>query len=156
MNLLEDVIWSSSDNGVSKTFCSYFAQCWMTNFWSKWAPQNECSTPLLWDPLDPLQNVAFYELKKAVLKSALNKWGQIFIHGEDRYHDDLSLVVQNHAFQELKNAAYLGLKKAPLWGGVDGNFLVSISWTNSHNFSRIPDIMKMVIFPCVRWRFERV
>ena len=56
--------------------------------------------------------MAFSELKKAVLKSALNQWGQIFIHEEERYLDDLSLVVQNHAFQELKNAAYLGLKKA--------------------------------------------
>ena len=67
--------------------------------------------------------MAFYELKKAVLKSALNKWCQIFIHEEDRYHDDLSLVVQNHAFQELKNAVYLGLKKALFRGGVDGKFL---------------------------------
>ena len=58
--------------------------------------------------------MAFYELEKVVLKSALNQWGQIFIHEEDRYLGDLSLVVQNHAFQELKNAAYLGLKKAPL------------------------------------------
>ena len=56
--------------------------------------------------------MAFSELKKAVLKSALSQWGQIFIHEEDRYIDDLSLVVSNHAFQELKNAVYLGLKKA--------------------------------------------
>ena len=48
--------------------------------------------------------MAFYELKKAVLKSALNLWGHLFIHEEDRYLDDLSLVVQTPGFLELKNA----------------------------------------------------